>query len=51
MARLAEYDGRVWLLVAGVALLLLYAGVLAAVRTPYAVRGAGCSGARRGCRR
>ncbi|WP_405829555.1 streptophobe family protein [Streptomyces sp. NBC_00105] len=39
VARLAEYDGRVWLLVAGVALLLLYAGVLAAVRTP--VRGPG----------
>ncbi|MER6252615.1 streptophobe family protein [Streptomyces sp. NPDC001584] len=34
VARLAEYDARVWLLVAGAALLLLYAGVLAAVRTP-----------------
>ncbi|MCX4961955.1 streptophobe family protein [Streptomyces virginiae] len=34
VSRLAEYDGRVWLLVAGAALLLLYAGVLAAVRTP-----------------
>ncbi|MER6201788.1 streptophobe family protein [Streptomyces sp. NPDC001586] len=34
VARLAEYDGRVWLLVVGVALLLLSAGVLAAVRTP-----------------
>ncbi|MEY2231862.1 streptophobe family protein [Streptomyces sp. BF23-30] len=34
VARLAEYDGRVWLLVAAAALLLLYAGVLAAVRTP-----------------
>ncbi|WP_329387189.1 streptophobe family protein [Streptomyces sp. NBC_01351] len=34
VARLAEYDGRVWLLVAGAALLLLYAGVLAAVRSP-----------------
>ncbi|MER7462738.1 streptophobe family protein [Streptomyces sp. NPDC097981] len=33
-ARLAEYDGRVWLLVAGLGLLLLCAGVLAAVRTP-----------------
>ncbi|MEU9084309.1 streptophobe family protein [Streptomyces sp. NPDC048357] len=33
VARLAEYDERVWLLVAGVALLLLCAGVLAAVRT------------------
>ncbi|MGW6985126.1 streptophobe family protein, partial [Streptomyces sp. NPDC054932] len=34
VARLAEYDERVWLLVVGAALLLLYAGVLAAVRTP-----------------
>uniref|UniRef100_A0AAU2JK97 Streptophobe family protein n=1 Tax=Streptomyces sp. NBC_00049 TaxID=2903617 RepID=A0AAU2JK97_9ACTN len=34
LSRLAEYDGRVWLLVAGVGLLLLYAGALAAVRTP-----------------
>ncbi|MEV7523697.1 streptophobe family protein [Streptomyces sp. NPDC091371] len=34
VARLAEYDGRVWLLVAGSALLLLCAGVLAAVRSP-----------------
>lgn len=34
MARLAEYDERVWLLVVGVSLLLLAAGVLAAVRTP-----------------
>ncbi|GLV96201.1 MULTISPECIES: streptophobe family protein [Streptomyces] len=34
VARLAEYDGRVWLLVVGVFLLLLAAGVLAAVRTP-----------------
>ncbi|MER7733468.1 streptophobe family protein [Streptomyces erythrochromogenes] len=34
VARLAEYDGRVWLLVVGVSLLLLAAGVLAAVRTP-----------------
>ncbi|MFD9410378.1 streptophobe family protein [Streptomyces sp. NPDC059989] len=32
--RLAEYDGRVWLLVVGAGLLLLAAGVLAAVRTP-----------------
>ncbi|MFE9933412.1 streptophobe family protein [Streptomyces sp. NPDC005533] len=39
VARLAEYDGRVWLLVAGAGLLLLCAGVLAAVRTPG--RGAG----------
>ncbi|MER6446858.1 streptophobe family protein [Streptomyces venezuelae] len=34
VARLAEYDERVWLLVAGAALLLLYAGVLAGARTP-----------------
>ncbi|WP_030773089.1 MULTISPECIES: streptophobe family protein [unclassified Streptomyces] len=34
VARLTEYDERIWLLVAGAALLLLYAGVLAAVRTP-----------------
>ncbi|MFE2479963.1 streptophobe family protein, partial [Streptomyces sp. NPDC059389] len=34
VARLAEYDGRIWLLVAGAGLLLLCAGVLAAVRTP-----------------
>ncbi|MER5732159.1 streptophobe family protein [Streptomyces sp. NPDC002138] len=34
VGRLAEYDQRVWLLVAGAGLLLLYAGVLAAVRTP-----------------
>ncbi|MGR4883903.1 streptophobe family protein [Streptomyces sp. LARHCF249] len=40
VARLAEYDGRVWLLVAGAGLLLLYAGVLAAVRT----RGCGIAG-------
>ncbi|WP_030300584.1 streptophobe family protein [Streptomyces katrae] len=34
VARLAEYDGRAWLLVAGAGLLLLGAGVLAAARTP-----------------
>ncbi|MGW0389747.1 streptophobe family protein [Streptomyces sp. NPDC003042] len=34
VARLAEYDGRAWLLVAGAGLLLLAAGLLAAVRTP-----------------
>ncbi|MFJ3201113.1 streptophobe family protein [Streptomyces sp. NPDC086989] len=34
VSRLAEYDGRLWLLVAGAGLLLLCAGVLAAVRTP-----------------
>ncbi|MGW8784221.1 streptophobe family protein [Streptomyces sp. NPDC055796] len=34
VSRLAQYDGRIWLLVAGAGLLLLGAGVLAAVRTP-----------------
>ncbi|WP_030873632.1 streptophobe family protein, partial [Streptomyces sp. NRRL F-2747] len=34
VSRLADYDGRIWLLVAGAGLLLLCAGVLAAVRTP-----------------
>ncbi|MFG2880608.1 streptophobe family protein [Streptomyces sp. NPDC048337] len=34
VSRLAEHDGRAWLLVAGAGLLLLAAGVLAAVRTP-----------------
>ncbi|WP_371679175.1 streptophobe family protein [Streptomyces sp. NBC_01276] len=37
VGRLAQYDGRVWLLVLGAGLLMLYAGVLAAVRSP--VRG------------
>ncbi|QES50793.1 hypothetical protein DEJ50_26090 [Streptomyces venezuelae] len=34
VARLAEYDGRVWLLVPAVALLLLWAGAVTAVRSP-----------------
>ncbi|MCX5196489.1 streptophobe family protein [Streptomyces sp. NBC_00249] len=34
VARLAEYEGRLWLLAAGAGALLLYAGVLAAVRAP-----------------
>ncbi|MFF2197283.1 streptophobe family protein, partial [Streptomyces sp. NPDC058157] len=34
VAGLAEYDGRAWLLVAGAGVLLLYAGVRAAVRSP-----------------
>ncbi|MEU9143055.1 streptophobe family protein [Streptomyces sp. NPDC048349] len=42
VARLAEYDGRVWLLVAGAGLLLFSAGLLAAVRTP-GRRAAGCA--------
>jgi hypothetical protein len=32
---LAQLDGRVWLLTAGAALLMLYAGVLTAARTPW----------------
>ncbi|MCP3821245.1 streptophobe family protein [Streptomyces sp. A3M-1-3] len=34
VGRLAELDGRVWLLAVAMALLMLYAGVLTAVRTP-----------------
>ncbi|MCX5202098.1 streptophobe family protein [Streptomyces sp. NBC_00237] len=34
VGRLAELDGRVWLLVVAVVLMMLYAGVLAASRTP-----------------
>ncbi|MFE9094859.1 streptophobe family protein [Streptomyces sp. NPDC007264] len=34
VGRLAELDGRVWLLVAAAALMMLLAGVLTAVRTP-----------------
>ncbi|MER5932196.1 streptophobe family protein [Streptomyces sp. NPDC002054] len=34
VARLAEYDGRVWLLVPAAALLLLWAGAVTAVRSP-----------------
>ncbi|MER6690160.1 streptophobe family protein [Streptomyces minutiscleroticus] len=35
VGRLAELDGRVWLLAAAAALTMLYAGVLTAVRTPF----------------
>ncbi|MGI5199175.1 streptophobe family protein [Streptomyces sp. CA-288835] len=35
LARLAELDGRVWLLGVATALMMLYAGVLTAVRTPF----------------
>lgn len=35
LGRLAELDSRVWLLGAGAALMMLFAGVLTAVRTPY----------------
>nr|WP_236070589.1 streptophobe family protein [Streptomyces polyasparticus] len=34
IGRLAELDGRVWLLVVAVAVMMLFAGVLTAVRTP-----------------
>ncbi|SDL41539.1 streptophobe family protein [Streptomyces indicus] len=34
VGRLAELDGRVWLLVVAVAVMMLFAGVLAAARTP-----------------
>ncbi|MFD8740534.1 streptophobe family protein, partial [Streptomyces sp. NPDC059618] len=40
LGRLAELDGRVWLLAVAAALMMLYAGVLTAVRTPF-VRGGG----------
>ncbi|MGW0839722.1 streptophobe family protein [Streptomyces sp. NPDC002787] len=35
LGRLAELDGRVWLLGLAAALMMLYAGVLTAVRTPF----------------
>lgn len=44
LGRLAELDGRVWLLGVGAALMMLLAGVLTAVRTPVGVRGAGGDG-------
>ncbi|MEU6274987.1 streptophobe family protein [Streptomyces populi] len=43
LGRLAELDGRVWLLALAVALMMLYAGVLTAARTPF-VRGGGAAG-------
>ncbi|MDI5909128.1 streptophobe family protein, partial [Streptomyces sp. 12257] len=45
LSRLAELDGRVWLLGVGAALMMLLAGVLTAVRTPVGVRGDGMAGA------
>ncbi|MEU6607949.1 streptophobe family protein [Streptomyces shenzhenensis] len=39
LGRLAELDGRVWLLGVAAALMMLSAGVLTAVRTPVGVRG------------
>ncbi|MET7475412.1 streptophobe family protein [Streptomyces sp. NPDC005648] len=41
LARLADLDGRVWLLGVAAALMMLLAGVLTAVRTPVAARAAG----------
>ncbi|WP_327716247.1 streptophobe family protein [Streptomyces sp. NBC_00490] len=41
LSKLAELDGRVWLLGVAAAMMLLLAGVLAAVRTPVGVRGSG----------
>ncbi|MEU9898432.1 streptophobe family protein [Streptomyces phaeochromogenes] len=43
LGRLAELDSRVWLLGVGAALMMLYAGVLTAVRTPF-VRARGVPG-------
>ncbi|MFK4225732.1 streptophobe family protein [Streptomyces sp. NPDC019890] len=40
VGRLAELDGRVWLLAVAAALMMLYAGVLTAARTPRAGLGA-----------
>ncbi|WP_258314792.1 streptophobe family protein, partial [Streptomyces sp. Act143] len=40
LSRLAELDGRVWLLAVAAAVMMLLAGVLAAVRTPVGVVGA-----------
>ncbi|MFF1517359.1 streptophobe family protein [Streptomyces sp. NPDC058305] len=42
LSRLAELDGRVWLLAVATALMMLYAGVLTAVRTPF-VRAGGAA--------
>ncbi|MGH4027308.1 streptophobe family protein [Actinomycetota bacterium Odt1-20B] len=44
LGRLAELDGRVWLLGVAAALMILFAGVLTAVRTPVPGRGPGTSG-------
>ncbi|MET8859168.1 streptophobe family protein [Streptomyces sp. NPDC004579] len=46
LGRLAELDGRVWLLALATALMMLYAGVLTAARTPFVrVGGAAAGGA------
>ncbi|MEU1531732.1 streptophobe family protein [Streptomyces fagopyri] len=44
LGRLAELDGRVWLLGVATALMMLVAGVLAATRTPFVRRRGGTSG-------
>ncbi|MFF2216131.1 streptophobe family protein [Streptomyces antibioticus] len=44
LSRLAELDGRVWLLTVGTAVMMLLAGVLVAVRTPVGGGGAGAGG-------
>lgn len=44
LRRLAELDGRVWLLGVAAALMMLLAGVLTAVRTPVGVSGTGGRG-------
>ncbi|MEU7341886.1 streptophobe family protein [Streptomyces sp. NPDC007074] len=44
LGRLAELDGRVWLLGVAAALMMLFAGVLAAARTPFVRRGDAASG-------
>ncbi|WP_460064112.1 streptophobe family protein [Streptomyces sp. YKOK-I1] len=46
VGRLADLDGRVWLLAVATAVTMLFAGVLVAVRTPFGVAaGAGARGA------
>nr|WP_175524847.1 streptophobe family protein [Streptomyces sp. CAI-85] len=44
LSRLAELDGRVWLLAVGTAVMMLLAGVLVAVRTPVGGGEAGAGG-------
>ncbi|MCX4574081.1 streptophobe family protein [Streptomyces sp. NBC_01571] len=44
LSRLAELDGRVWLLGVAAALMMLFAGVLAATRTPFVRRWDAASG-------
>ncbi|WP_306183906.1 streptophobe family protein [Streptomyces sp. MK5] len=50
LARLADLDGRVWLLGVAAALMMLLAGVLTAVRTPVAHAGRAAGAAVRGSR-